>query len=253
MGHLYWIEDNITQATEIINAIGSRCWGGEADEGVALTFYIFGDEYKRTAQEQLTTKDNVQAFNEKVRFLLSKHCRNIKKWRDASDMIKEKKQLIEKTAELIDLKDTEIQVVTDAWKNMTSLENYKNSRESAEPKETNKLDVQKILNKMPIIANEVVGIDLALLYHDIDRVYMGIPIISMELYRSLSENNTRCFLYSSYTYDYNFVQKYKEIWKEISNESIRIIREKDLFKITATGKPDEILERLTKKSEDSYG
>ena len=74
-----------------------------------------------------------------------------------------------------------------------------------------KSDVKDFLKENKIIddgTDSYVGIDLLLLYGDIERVKNGYPILSMELYSQIIKTH-QCFLYSTYVYDEDFI----EMWR----------------------------------------
>lgn len=226
---IYWIEDNIDRALEIVNETYYSLWGNESEDGISSTFCFFGDAYKSNEEEQPLTKKQIQLFDEKVKVLMRRHCKNLEKWKYSGNLYEKKKKLIEEQNMLIAEGDTKISNILNVWRNEEELKKY------VEDKVNDKYSVKPILDEMGIIETEStdkirVGIDVVLLLGDIERVYKGLPIISMEIYTKTEERGYKCFLYSSYTYDAMLIEKYKEIYEETYKKDIKIIRERDFFR-----------------------
>lgn len=249
MKKIYWIEDNMDRALEIMYGTSCRLWGGASEEGVASTFLFFGDEYKNIREEPGLSEQDMKLFAEKVKRLLVKHCRNEEKWRYTGELFESKKELIQNPAKLIDISDNgENSSIVEEWCKESSLANYMEcAKTNTSIPETMMIDA--ILKEMSIEDGAIVAIDLVLLFGDIDRVYSNFPIISMELYRKIRERGYNCFLYSSYTYDYIFAKNYQKTYKELYEEVVSITREKDLVGKVQLGKENDSLIQVIKKGE----
>lgn len=98
----------------------------------------------------------------------------------------------------------------------------------------------ELIQRMEIEEGNVVGIDIALLYGDLERLREKKRIISMELCYKLSNNHVRCFMYSSEADDDELMRNWQEVYKSLYQEAgVKIYQRSDFMQ---KGKVDVIAE-----------
>lgn len=207
MKELYWIDDNINKIGEYAEGIFKDLWGDKGEEGVASKILVFGDDYKRSETERNWNHEAEKKLNEKIQNYLMAHCRDIDMWNfsESVSTYSEKKNLINDMTKLIDMENAELKQLILNWKRI----------EKDADVNDEKLSVKKLIDQMKIPKRVGVMLDVALLSGDRTRVlHNGVPIISMKLYETLKEEKHECILYSSFTYDYPFIEKWIEIYNE---------------------------------------
>ena len=91
-------------------------------------------------------------------------------------------------------------------------------------------EANKLIERMKIVSGNVVGIDISLLYGDLDRLRQKKRIISMELYNILSKQGLNCFMYSSEADDNELMQNWPEVCEVLyQQKEVKIYQRSDFM------------------------
>lgn len=235
-----WLDDDIEKMLSVVYGIFPKLWnlGGkkETDYHIRNEIYIFGDGHKNNSGEYPRTITDEIVFQKKVNNYFFKQCENnsTSDWESANRLYAEKKNpLLDATVHVLPKEWSSIDDTIYCDKEDKEKEKKKRSREEKCFKEIYKFFtkknktinndkyirvksyVEQFLKENKIIDEEIqpyVGIDLLLLYGDIERVKNGYTILSMELYSQIIKTH-QCFLYSTYVYDEDFIEKWRETFR----------------------------------------
>ena len=90
--------------------------------------------------------------------------------------------------------------------------------------------VQELIKRMNLQEMSVVGIDIALLYDDMERLEKGKRILSMELYNKISRMNLKCFMYSSEADDDDLMNNWLKVYSKLYKKAdVDIYQRSDLM------------------------
>lgn len=216
---LYLIDDGIKQMITVMNGQFPELWFlEEPDGGVKAKVIIFGNGNNEFFSSELYSEEEEIDFQQKMGDLLYTECKRKEIEYDKKDLFLEKSELIEDAVNILFKKQTEkeqlglYQDICSYWQ--------KDIKEGAVGQEE-KEKVSRLIELMQIEQDACVGIDMVLLYQDIERTKEGKCIISMELYDQLRKNH-KCFIYSSTTFDGKFIEKWKETYVNNYNRDEKI-------------------------------
>lgn len=252
MKQLYWIDDNFQQVKYIIQGAMSKLWKLKDinQEGIASKVLIFGNAYKVADTDDLPKEEKEREDYQTLQDLFQERCQEEDGPNRERPIYNKKKELIKdsifylyKQEEPGDLcKYTEMKK---AWisENLDdkNSENYKKAAEQA----------SLLIKRMKIKPDSVVGIDMALLYDDLDRLRQRRRILSMELCYQMLNRNIRCFMYSTEADDdilrKNWEEKYASFY---GNEEIKIYKRSDLMQKGNDDIVKEIVQMFEKEQKD---
>lgn len=238
---IYWIDDSTTGILNIVHSIFPRFWNWESG-AIETHIRIIGNETQEATDLKLWSEKDEQKLKEHIYEVFEQSCRNEDNF-GQDDLYEKKIDLIENNIHIMyKLEDND----SDEYRKLYSI--WKKNEEITKEAEDS---AQALLDKMNIAAGACVGLDLALLKGDIDKVSTKKqPILSMQLYKKLQEKH-KCFLYSKYVGQDPFIEGWKEVYENTFKDSKQIIIKKrhDLFEknISEAG-----FEELIKLVEDSY-
>lgn len=236
-GSIYLIDDDPGGIMSIVRSIFPAMWQvDKPDEGIETHICIFGnaatvtgstitpwntqdeEELARKIEDELWYRCNNWEQDNGIETVDSEECVTFE---NKVDLVRGKVCMLYKADATMELKD-ECDAICRIWTGNVT-ENEKNeNKESADNlgsegnqklviTEKAKKAVQTLITRMKIPQNACVGLDLSLLWRDIERILEEKqPIISMQLYHLLSKNH-ECFLYSKYV----MVEKFINTWKEV--------------------------------------
>lgn len=238
---IYWIDDSTTGILNIVHSVFPRFWD-KKNGAIETHIRIIGNETQEATDLKLWSEKDEQKLKQHIYKVFEQFCRNEDNF-GQEDLFEKKFDLIENNIQIMyKLEDND----SDEYRKLYSIwkKNEKITKEAED-------SAQALLDKMNIAAGACVGLDLALLKGDIDKVSTKKqPILSMQLYKKLREKH-KCFLYSKYVGQDPFIEGWKEVYKNTFDDSNQIIIKKrhDLFEknISEAG-----FGELKKLVEDSY-
>lgn len=230
MKQLYWVDDNIQTVFHICHGAISKIWKLDDInvEGIESRIVIFGNGCEGADTDELPTEaDEKKAYNKIFDFFLER-CMATDGPNKNRPMFKAKKDLIQNPVTFL-FKKSAVQDV-DAYKRLKDAwisdklmdvegDEYKNAAKEAE----------SLIDRMQLLTNCVVGIDVFLLYGDEERLYNQKRIISMELYHKISRKNIQCFMYSSEADNDILRERLENVYKELYDEPITKIYQRSDF------------------------
>lgn len=231
---IYWIDDDVQQMISIMQGVFPTLWDLDQKDNeneAATKIIIFGNDFQDPPNKKLYSKREEIAFQHKLEDFLHQECIKRKRATWKTELYQSKSKLIENAVRIL-FKESDADEETTEAKD-DELKFYRETREywkSIGQKEKPESDrVEKLIQMMQLTEDAVVGIDLILLYKDIERAKAGKCIISMELYHQLQEKYT-CFLYSSATFDRILIDSWKETYMNIYGaQDVRIYTKHELF------------------------
>lgn len=238
---IYWIDDSTTGILNIVHSVFPRFWD-KRNGAIETHIRIIGNETQEATDLKLWSEKDEQKLKQYIYKVFEQFCRNEDNF-GQKDLFEKNFDLIENNIQIMyKLEDKD----SDEYGKLYSI--WKSNEEITEGA---KVSAQALLDKMNIAAGACVGLDLALLKGDIEKVSTKKqPILSMQLYNELQKNH-KCFLYSKYVGQDPFIEGWKVVYENTFKDSKQIIikRRRDLFKknISEAG-----FEELKKLVEDSY-
>lgn len=208
---IYWIDDSTQGIMNIVHSVFPYLWDLEGKrEGIETHVQIIGNGEQVTTGTSLWSKEDERKSSQAIMRMLERLCKNGDRM-NQQKLYAKKKDLIENKFKIVYKSDdndiSEYRKLCSAWQD--------NNQITSEAQDS----VKKLFKRMEIKKGACVGLDLALLKGDIDKVRKREqPILSMELYRLIKEDH-ECFLYSKYVYDKSFVEKWEDVYLRIYNET----------------------------------
>ena len=233
MKKLYWIDDDIQQMLYIIQGAITKFWKLDniEDEGISSKIIVFGNACEAADVDQIPSEDEEKKAYLKLFDLFLEGCMSEDGPNLERPTYKAKKELIQEPVRY--LYKQEVEHDLEAYKKMKELwilgdlgntddENYKRASQQ----------VEQLIERMEIEPNSVVGIDMALLYDDFERLKNKKRILSMELFHRLSNDKgtIKCFIYSSEA-DVDEVRRdWEEVYKDFYEDTtIKIYQRMDFM------------------------
>ncbi len=239
---IYWIDDSTTGILNIVNSVFPYFWKINDDEGIETHIKIIGNETQAATDLKLWTIKDEEDFKKQILDMFEQLCVDNDDFGEKG-LFEKKINLIEKNIQIMykleDNDSGEYRKLYSVWKNNEVITDE--ARESA----------KNLLNKMNIVKGACVGLDLALLKGDMEKVSAKKqPILSMQLYNILQQKH-KCFLYSKYGSQDPFVEGWKEVYESTFNDSNPIIIQKrcGLFEKNISKKE---IDELLKLVDESY-
>ena len=186
-----WIDDSPKLMQNVAKSTFMKLWEEEIDSAIVF----FGDNYKDTEREPDFKKNYFERFKD-ILFDISSDFQK----QDNIDLF------IPDYRKVKPIVMTEYEELANSWKRITEKDDINDS----------KFQVNNLVKRITDAFENVscYGLDLTLLYNDVKRVKMNIPIISMSIYHTLKQQEKPCFLYSTYTYDHDFYKYWEVIYKQ---------------------------------------
>lgn len=214
MKKLYWIDDNIQQMLYIIQGAIMKFWklNSVEDEGIASKIIVFGNACEVADIDQIPSEKEENKAYLKLFDLFLEGCMEEDGPDPERPTYNAKKNLIQEPVRYLYKQEAE-----------HDLEAYKKMKESwilgdlgdSDDQNYQKAvrEVELLIERMEIEPDSVVGIDMALLYDDFERLKNKKRILSMELFHRLSNNEgtSKCFIYSSEA----DVDEVRRNWEEV--------------------------------------
>ena len=216
MKQIYWIDDNIEQMLYIIQGAIAKLWkiGEENAEGIASKLIIFGNACDDADTDGISSQEDEDCAKIKLEDMLRRLCarkdgpnKERPAYNARKKLVRDKVSFLYKRENLDD--KSQYQSLKQAWITK-NLEKGK----SAEYKKASD-EAEKLIQRMNVEPGNVVGIVIALLYGDMDRLREKKRIISMELYNKLSNLQISCFMYSSEADDDELMRNWCEIYQSL--------------------------------------
>lgn len=240
---LLWIDDSMEYILEVIQGAIVDSWklDKEDEEGMKTRIVIFGDACHEEDSTALWEKRDEMDMNGKLLNTFLEECENMEGPTDGNRTAEMNLNLIDNAIQILfKAEDSEedrnlYYSVKKIWKKESDEEDtIKDANSKKKESETNdsqqiKNDVTKIIERMHIENNTadksgskeetVIGIDLALLSGDLERVRKNKKIISMEFYHQLKGKKYPCFIYSSNADDYQLIEAWKDTYQKLYNDN----------------------------------
>lgn len=224
MKKIYWIDDSVQQLLYILHGAISKLWEIENldQEGIASELIVFGNAWEEMDTDELFSREDQSETEDKIQEHFWELCiKNDGPNRERPSYNK-KKGLIENCVKYVYVQDdcddiAQYKRLKNAWINTELGDDKKNEYIAASE------DVQELIKRMDLQEKmSVVGIDIALLYGDMERLEKGKRILSMELYNKISEMGLKCFMYSSEADDddlmNNWLEAYSKLYEKVDVE-----------------------------------
>ena len=231
MKQIYWIDDNIGQMLNIIQGAITKLWKIEEEnaERIASNVIIFGNACDDSDTDEISSQEDENDTKERLDDMLQMLCARQDGPNEEKPVYNARKELIKDKVNFLYKKENpddrnQYQNLKRAW----ITEKLKDS-ESDEYK-TAVEEADKLIERMKIKQGNVVGIDISLLYGDMERLRKKERIISMELYNSLSTRGLKCFLYSSEADDDELMQNWREVCDSLyQQKDMKIYKRSDFM------------------------
>lgn len=242
MKQVYWIDDNIEQMIYIIQGAITKLWKIEEEnaEGIASNVIIFGNGYDDADTDDVLSQEDENDTKIKLQDMLLKQCGKQDGPNKERPVYNARKKLIEDKVYFLYKKENpgdkeQYQNLKRAWITHELMDS-----ESTKYKEAVN-EANKLIDRMKIEPESVVGIDILLFYGDFDRLKDKKRIISMELYNILIKKRLNCFMYSSEADDNELMQKWCEVCKSLYKlENVKIYQRSDFMQKTKSDVTAEI-------------
>ena len=231
MKQIYWIDDNIEQMMYIIQGAIKKLWKiGQRDvDGIASNIIIFGNDRDDSDTDDILSQKNENDIKIRLHDMSRLLCDsqdgpNLEQpvYNSRKELVKDKVNILYKEENPED--KNQYQNLKRAWitNEFTDSENekYKEATEEA----------HKLIERMKIDSESVIGIDILLFYGDYERLRDKKRIISMELYDILKKRGFSCFMYSSEADDNELMQNWCEICESFYQQrDIKIYQRSDFM------------------------
>ncbi|MDE7424684.1 MAG: hypothetical protein K2N51_13520 [Lachnospiraceae bacterium] len=231
MKQLYWIDDNFQQVNYIAQGAISKLWKLEDidKEEIASKILIFGNAYKVADTDELPTEENEREVYQKLQDLFMEECQKHDGPSKDRPMYNEKKVLIQDPISY--LYKREVSGDLEAYKKMKGAWISENlDDKNSENYEKAAREAGLLIERMKIKPASVVGIDIALLHDDLERLRQKRRILSMELCHQILSAHIRCFMYSTEADDDILRKNWEEMYGSFyDNEEIKIYKRSDLM------------------------
>ncbi len=242
MKQIYWIDDNVQQMLYIVQGAIAKLWKiEEVDaEGIASKLVVFGNACEEADTDDILSQKDENDAKKKLGDMLFRMCARQDGPNKRKPVYNAKKELIQNKVSFLYKKENigdknKYQDLKRAWNIEKLEENESDAYKSASD------EADKLIQKMEIEKGIVVGIDIALLYGDIERLRNESRILSMELCYKLSTLQLKCFMYSSDADDDNLMSKWRETYKRFYGEtSVKIYQRDDFMQKGRVNIIDEI-------------
>lgn len=190
--NLYWIDDSAHDMYLIMEHVFPILW----NIGCSCKTILFGNDYCSKETENGPSEDDQQVFETDLKGFFSVYCQEIdnQEWKEIGTTHEEIKHLLpDHSIFIIPLKES-MEALAKHWMDHDLLEEVKNHPESESKR---RLSVEQLIKDMNIPEDAAIALDICLLYHDIDRIEVGLPSISMALYDEFLKRHHNCYLYSN--------------------------------------------------------
>lgn len=231
MKQVYWIDDNIEQMMFIIQGEITKLWKIEKEnmEGIASNIIIFGNAYVDADTDDILSQEDENDTKIKLYDMLRKLCERQDGPNTERPVFNAKKKLIKDKVNFLFKKESpddkeQYQNLKRAWITDELMDPDSNEYKEAVS------EANKLIERMEIVSGNVVGIDISLLYGDLDRLRQKKRIISMELYNILSKQGLNCFMYSSEADDNELMQNWREVCEVLyQQKEVKIYQRSDFM------------------------
>lgn len=213
MNSIYWIDDNFGKMRTIVTGIFPLLWNIKQDnESVQIKNYIilFGNAYQDPGSDVLYSEEMIEAAKNKLVDFFEEECQTEDGPTESNQLFIKNKGLIKDTMRIVFSAESKSEDL-DLWKKIK--ENWTGGMKKK------KEDIEKLIERIAIPEESCVGIDLELLYGDIESAKQGKIIISMELYKQLKKKKCKCFLYTTSAEDEDFLEKWRSKCKEYCEQN----------------------------------
>lgn len=251
MRQVYWIDDNTEQMLYIMQGAIAKLWKIEEKnaEGIASKLIIFGNACDDADTDDILSQEDENGVKIKLEDLLKELCSRQDGPNKERTVYNARKKLIKDKVSFLYKKENpddrhQYQNLKRAW----ITEDLEDGGSAEYKKASNEVD--ELIQRIKIEERNVVGIDIALLYGDMDRLRKKKRIISMELYNKLSDLKLSCFMYSSEADDDELMQNWRDAYQSFYQKlDVKIYQRSDFMQ---KGKVDVIteIEKLFEGSEN---
>lgn len=250
---IFWIDDNIGVIKNIAKSIFPYLWKIKDEEGVKTHVRILGNGIQESPGLSLWEESDEEDLQKYINRIFWQLCRDIDSL-DDQEIYAQKQHLIFGNVKIMYKKNEndkmyeEYRKLCDVWQGNPVEEQEGQKKQISE---NAKKSARAILERMNITEGACVGLDLALLQKDIEKVRdEKKPILSMELYNMIKEKH-ECFLYSYYVFDNTFINSWKEVYAKLyyDKEQPVIHRRSDMFQKNVS---DKLIRDLLSMIDKSY-
>lgn len=224
---IYWIDDSTSNMLKVVFGLFPKLWEVSQSAGIATGIIILGDGYKASEEESGWLSEDEKLLGEKIDDFFLEICQDEDGINGGNETYKRKKQLINNVVKFpfcTNEKKELINRIMDFWKDEANLNDF--DEEKAEQLTKELVDTIGILED-----GDCIAIDLVLFNGDRERIKKKkYPMLSMSLCNYIvNKVNKPCFLYSSFYFDQEFINEWKERYKKLFNkECPRIFRRTEI-------------------------
>ena len=231
MEKIYWIDDSVQQLLYILHGAISKLWEIENldQEGIASELIVFGNAWEEMDTDELLSREDQSETEEKIRDHFEELCIKNDGPNKERPSYNKKKRLIENCVKYVYVQDdcddiAQYKRLKNAWINTEIGDDKKPEYMTAAGY------VQELIKRMNLQEMSVVGIDIALLYDDMERLEKGKRILSMELYNKISRRKLKCFMYSSEADDDDLMNNWLKVYSKLYKKAdVDIYQRSDLM------------------------
>lgn len=218
MKQLYWIDDDFERMKHVVQGAIRKLWKLDNidSEGIKSRILMFGDAYAQLDIDEIPTEEDERKAYVELLNLFLEECMDYDGPDTERPVYNARKEFIQdiisflykrqKTGDLEAYKKMKNSWVSEKL-SISESEEYMNAQKEAD----------LLIGRMHIEPGSVVGIDIRLLYGDLDRLRKGERILSMELCYKLSNQNMKCFMYSTDADDEKLVQNWEKMYLSLYN------------------------------------
>lgn len=216
---IYWIDDNPHVIMNIVEGVFSQFWNLKNEEGIETHIRIFGNDGQEAPGLGLWDKNDEKEFREEIIKKFEQLCSNADKLGEEKIFQKKSNLICDNIIMMHKIPENEIEEreieeyrkLCNIWQNSPCELNGEDICITEQAREC----AEKLVQKMNIADGACVGLDLALLQGDIEKVkFAGKPILSMELYHMIKQKH-ECFLYSYYIFDKTFIESWEKVYSKV--------------------------------------
>lgn len=230
MKQIYWIDDNVQQMLYIVQGAIAKLWKIEEDgtEGIASKLIIFGNACEEADTDDIFSQKDEKDAKNKLSDMLRRLCSKEDGPNQERTVYNTNKELIRDKVKFLYKKEnaddaSKYRELKRAW-NAENLE----IRESDEYKKASN-EADKLIQSMEIEPGIVVGIDIALLFGDLEKLRDEKRILSMELCYKLSTQQLKCFMYSSDADDKELMENWRKAYERFYGKANVKIYQRSAF------------------------
>lgn len=210
----YIIDDDVESVFEIVNTACRRLW--KTMDNLQLVVAFCGDDYKKTPSIKDADSEEFNRIQADFQEIFHEVCFAIdrEEWLPLGTTYGQKKQHTTIECKSLSMREPEIEKQVSAWKEIQVSEIDKGQKKEYNILSNNTLP-DELVKQLEIQKEDLVALDICLLYDDYERCIHKLPVLSLALYKHLVDNvGCKCFLYSRMSVNTEAKSNWMELYKE---------------------------------------